>query len=102
MKYNSEKIKLLQDVELIIIDEISMVRADIIDFIDKLLRIYNHNMREPFGGKHMLFVGDVYQLEPVLKEEERQLLHHYYPSKYFFRSEVHTSEHQSRQYLVYR
>lgn len=88
MKYNSEKIKLLQDVELIIIDEISMVRADIIDFIDKLLRIYNHNMREPFGGKQMLFVGDVYQLEPVLKEEERQLLQPYYPSKYFFDAKV--------------
>ena len=88
MKYNAEKIKLLQDVELIIIDEISMVRSDIIDFIDKVLRIYNHNMREPFGGKQMLFVGDVYQLEPVLREEERQLLQPYYPSKYFFDAKV--------------
>lgn len=88
MKYNAEKIKLLQDVELIIIDEISMVRSDIIDFIDKVLRIYNRNMREPFGGKQMLFVGDVYQLEPVLREEERQLLQPYYPSKYFFDAKV--------------
>ena len=88
MKYNAEKIKLLQDVELIIIDEISMVRSDIIDFIDKILRIYNRNMREPFGGKQMLFVGDVYQLEPVLREEERQLLQPYYPSKYFFDAKV--------------
>lgn len=88
MKYNAEKIKLLQDVELIIIDEISMVRSDIIDFIDKVLRIYNRNMREPFGGKQMLFVGDVYQLEPVLREEKRQLLQPYYPSKYFFDAKV--------------
>ncbi|MBO1363722.1 AAA family ATPase [Prevotella sp. A2931] len=88
MKYNAEKIKLLQDVQLFIFDEISMVRSDIIDFIDKILRIYNHNMREPFGGKQMLFVGDVYQLEPVLKEEERQLLQPYYASKYFFDAKV--------------
>ena len=55
LKYNSEKIKLLREVELIIIDEISMVRADIIDFIDKVLRVYNRNMSEPFGGKQLLF-----------------------------------------------
>lgn len=72
LKYNSEKIKLIRELELIIIDEISMVRADIIDFIDKILRVYSHNMRIPFGGKQLLLVGDVYQLEPVLKEEEAQ------------------------------
>ena len=70
LKYNAEKIKLIKEVELIIIDEISMVRSDIIDFMDKVLRIYCRNMREPFGGKQILFVGDIYQLEPVLKEDE--------------------------------
>lgn len=84
MKYNSDKCKLLREVELIIIDEISMVRADIIDFIDKVLRLYNRNMREPFGGKQLLLVGDIYQLEPVLKEEDRKLLQPFYPSSYFF------------------
>ena len=74
--------------ELIIIDEISMVRADIIDFIDKVLRVYNRNMREPFGGKQMLFVGDIYQLEPVLKEEDRKLLQAFYQSSYFFDAKV--------------
>lgn len=88
LKYNSEKIKLIRELELIIIDEISMVRADIIDFIDKILRIYSHNMRVPFGGKQLLLVGDVYQLEPVLKEEERQLLQPYYPSKFFFDAHI--------------
>ncbi len=88
LKYNSEKRKLLRATELIIIDEISMVRADIIDFIDKVLRIYNNNMREPFGGKQLLLVGDVYQLEPVLKEEDRQLLSPFYPSAYFFNAKV--------------
>lgn len=88
LKYNGEKNKLLREVELIIIDEISMVRADIIDFIDKVLRIYNRNMREPFGGKQLLLVGDIYQLEPVIKEEERQLLRPFYPSNFFFDAQV--------------
>ncbi|MDY0154642.1 MAG: AAA family ATPase, partial [Prevotella sp.] len=88
LKYNAEKIKLIKEVELIIIDEISMVRSDIIDFIDKVLRIYCRNMREPFGGKQMLFVGDIYQLEPVLKEDEWKILQPYYPSKYFFDAKI--------------
>ncbi len=88
LKYNGEKTKLLREVELIIIDEISMVRADIIDFIDKVLRIYNRNMREPFGGKQLLLVGDIYQLEPVIKEDERQLLRPFYPSCFFFDAHV--------------
>lgn len=88
LKYNGEKCKILREVELIIIDEISMVRADIIDFIDKVLRIYSRNMRVPFGGKQLLLVGDIYQLEPVLKEEDRQFLRPFYPSAYFFDAHV--------------
>lgn len=88
LKYNGEKRKLLREVELIIIDEISMVRADIIDFIDKVLRIYCRNMREPFGGKQLLLVGDIYQLEPVLKEEDRQMLKPFYASSFFFDAHV--------------
>lgn len=88
MKYNSEKMKLLREVELIIIDEISMVRADIIDFIDKVLRVYNRNMREPFGGKQLLLVGDIYQLEPVVKEDDRKLLSPFYASSFFFDAKI--------------
>lgn len=88
LKYNSEKIKLIKEVELIIIDEISMVRADIIDIIDKILRVYAHNMRIPFGGKQLLLVGDMYQLEPVLREDERALLQPFYSSKFFFDARV--------------
>ena len=84
LKYTGEKRKIIREVELIIIDEISMVRADTIDFIDKVLRIYTRNRHEPFGGKQMLFVGDIYQLEPVLREEDRQLLQPFYPSPFFF------------------
>ena len=87
LKYTSEQRKLLREIELIIIDEISMVRADIIDFIDKVLRIYTRTP-EPFGGKQLLLVGDIYQLEPVLKEEERQLLRPFYQSAYFFNAKV--------------
>lgn len=88
MKYTSEKRKLLREVELIVIDEISMVRADVIDFIDKVLRVYSRNMRQPFGGKQLLLVGDMYQLEPVLKEDERRMLHPYYPTTFFFGARV--------------
>ena len=88
LKYNGEKRKLLRELELIIIDEISMVRADIIDFIDRVLRIYCRNMREPFGGKQLLLVGDIYQLEPVIREEERQLLQPFYQSNFFFDARV--------------
>ena len=87
LKYTGAQRKLLREVELIIIDEISMVRADIIDFIDKVLRIFTRNP-EPFGGKQLLLVGDIYQLEPVLKDEERQLLQPFYPSPYFFNAKV--------------
>ena len=87
LKYTSAQRKLLRELELIIIDEISMVRADIIDFIDKVLRIYTRNY-EPFGGKQLLLVGDIYQLEPVLKEDDRQLLRPFYQSAYFFNAKV--------------
>lgn len=88
LKYNGEKLKILREVELIIIDEISMVRADIIDFIDKVLRIYSRNMREPFGGKQLLLVGDVYQLQPVVTESDRELLQVFYKFGYFFEAQV--------------
>lgn len=88
LRYTSEHRKLIKEVELIIIDEISMVRADIIDFIDKVLRVYSQNMREPFGGKQILLVGDVYQLEPVVKSDERDIINRFYPNPYFFSARV--------------
>ncbi len=88
LKYNKEKIKIIRELELLIIDEISMVRADMLDFIDKVLRIYSGNMREPFGGKQLLMVGDVYQLEPVVTSDARQILEPFYPSAFFFYAHV--------------
>jgi len=88
LKYNGETIKLLRELDLIIIDEISMVRSDIIDFIDRVLRIYCRNMREPFGGKQLLLVGDIFQLEPVVKTDEWRLMQPFYASAYFFAAKV--------------
>ena len=88
LKYNKEHIQLLQNLELIIIDEISMVRADMIDFIDRILRTYTKSHRTPFGGKQMLLIGDIYQLEPVVKTDERDILSRFYPSPFFFSAHV--------------
>lgn len=84
MKYPGSLVKLIRELELIIIDEISMVRADIIDFVDLLLRTYSGNQREPFGGKQLLFVGDIFQLEPVLTGDMRDILRKFYRDAFFF------------------
>lgn len=84
MKYSREHQKLLRSLDLIIIDEISMVRADIIDFMDKLLRVYTGRRYEPFGGKQLLLVGDIFQLEPVVTGDMRDILTRYYPNPFFF------------------
>ncbi len=84
LRYPKEKVKLIQQLELIIIDEISMVRADIIDFVDRVLRVYSGNMREPFGGKQLLLVGDIFQLEPVVTSDSRDILRRYYRNFFFF------------------
>ena len=83
-KYPKEKRKIIAEVDLIIIDEISMVRADIIDCVDRILRVYSGNMRLPFGGKQLLFVGDVFQLEPVVPSDQKEILSLFYASPFFF------------------
>lgn len=84
LKYNKTQRRLIKEVELVIIDEISMVRADMIDFIDRVLRVFSGNMRQPFGGKQLLLVGDIYQLEPVVTADTRDILARFYSSPYFF------------------
>lgn len=88
LRYNKQHRKLIEQTELIIIDEISMVRADTIDAIDRILRVYSRNLRQPFGGKQILLVGDVYQLEPVVKSDEREIITRFYPTPYFFSARV--------------
>jgi len=82
--FSKEKREIIKKADLIIIDEISMVRADVIDAIDYRLRNYGGKKHLPFGGKQILFVGDTFQLEPIAQRDEWQILNKYYDSPYFF------------------
>ncbi|CAN5257902.1 helix-turn-helix domain-containing protein [soil metagenome] len=84
IKMTNERRKVLQALELLIIDEISMVRCDILDAIDAVLRHFRNKQHEPFGGVQLLLIGDMYQLPPVIKNEEWSLLSPYYNNQYFF------------------
>lgn len=86
LRYNRQHIQLLRTVELIIIDEVSMVRANILDMIDLILKRFRMAQHLPFGGVQMLFIGDMHQLPPVVKEDDARLLSEYYTSPYFFDS----------------
>ncbi len=88
VKLNRDRLRRLQELELLVIDEVSMVRADILDAIDTLLRHARHRNGEPFGGVQMVFIGDMFQLSPVAKRDEQMLLKDYYSSLYFFDSKV--------------
>ncbi|MBW6490200.1 MAG: helix-turn-helix domain-containing protein [Lentimicrobium sp.] len=84
-KMNRTKINIIKSLDLLVIDEISMVRADLLDAIDSVLRRYR-NRNLPFGGVQLLMIGDLQQLAPIAKEEEWQLLRNYYETVYFFSS----------------
>ena len=86
-QFNKEKINIIRSLDLLVIDEVSMVRADLLDSVDAILRRYRRTT-VPFGGVQLLLIGDLHQLSPVIKEEERRLLEAYYPSSYFFNSKA--------------
>jgi hypothetical protein len=86
IKMNSGRRKVLHELELLVIDEISMVRADVMDEIDTVLRHFRRRKNEPFGGVQMIFIGDMYQLSPVYNYGEWQILSDYYQGIYFFDS----------------
>jgi hypothetical protein len=88
IKLTGDRRKILQQLELLIIDEISMVRCDVLDAIDTVLRHFRNRLYEPFGGVQVLLIGDMFQLPPVIKEDEWQILSGYYNSAYFFDSKV--------------
>jgi len=85
-RMRSHRRRVLQELELLVIDEISMVRADLLDAIDASLRHFRYRINEPFGGVQVIFIGDMFQLAPVTKEEEWRLLSSYYQGPYFFHS----------------
>ena len=84
-RFSKEKKQIIQSLDLLVIDEISMVRADLLDAVDAALRRHRRSS-EPFGGVQLLMIGDLHQLPPVVKREEWALLQEHYESAYFFSS----------------
>lgn len=86
-RFGKEKINIMRSIDLLVIDEISMVRADLLDAVDDVLRRYRDHYK-PFGGVQLLMIGDLQQLAPVVKDEEWQMLKPYYDTPYFFSSQA--------------
>ncbi len=84
-RYSKEKINIIKSLDLLVIDEISMVRADLLDGVDSIMRRFRRN-NAPFGGVQLLMIGDLFQLPPVVKDNEWRLLKAHYASPYFFNS----------------
>lgn len=84
-RFNAEKRRIIRSMDLLVIDEISMVRADLLDAVDAALRRFR-NREKPFGGVQLLLIGDLQQLAPVVKDNEWELLKKYYETPYFFAS----------------
>ena len=87
LSYTNDKLKLFNELELLVVDEVSMVRCDVMDVVDAILRSVRRNS-QPFGGLQLLLIGDLYQLPPVVKREDWAFLGKAYPSPYFFDSLV--------------
>jgi DNA-binding NarL/FixJ family response regulator len=88
IRFNANKRQLLQELELLIIDEVSMVRADMLDAMDVILRTYKRMPNLPFGGVQVLYIGDMFQLPPVVNKAEWNILKEYYASPFFFDAQV--------------
>ena len=88
MQMRANKQRVLRNLELLVIDEVSMVRADLLDTIDAVLRHFKRRPTIPFGGAQLVVIGDLFQLSPVVREEEWRLLQPYYEGPYFFQARV--------------
>jgi len=86
-RFSKKKIHIIQSMDLLVIDEISMVRADLLDGIDQVLRRYRDRTR-PFGGVQLLMIGDLHQLAPIIKPDDWEILKPYYDTGYFFSSQA--------------
>ncbi len=84
-RFSKEKSNIIKSLDLLIIDEISMVRPDLLDAIDKVLRRFRE-AHKPFGGVQLLMIGDLQQLPPIVKDDEKELLGEYYSTPFFFSS----------------
>ena len=87
MRYNRDKINIIRSMDLLVIDEISMVRSDLLDAIDGVLRRFKDHSK-PFGGVQLLMIGDLQQLSPVVRDEDWSILRQYYDSVFFFSSKA--------------
>lgn len=84
LRFNNSKRQLFIELELLVIDEVSMLRADMLDAIDTILKHFRNRPNEAFGGVQVLFIGDLYQLPPVVKNDEWEILKEFYKSPFFF------------------
>ncbi len=96
-RYRKGTKQILNELELLIIDEVSMVRCDLIDVVDKLLRVFREKENEPFGGVQVLLIGDAFQLPPIVKSDQWDILKEYYKTPFFFDSIVLS---QNRPYYI--
>lgn len=87
-KLSPKKSKIYKELEVIVIDEISMVRADLLDCVDQFLRLNGKKSNQPFGGVQMIFIGDLYQLPPIVISKEKKIFTEHYRSPYFFDADV--------------
>src|SRR5690554_4724416 len=87
-KYFKERLEIIRGMELLVIDEISMVRCDLLDVVDRLLRVFRRKENEPFGGVQVILIGDTFQLAPIAKPDEWNILKKFYSTEFFFGSKV--------------
>lgn len=87
-RMNRDKLEIIRGLQLLVIDEVSMVRCDLMDVIDSLLRIYRKRLSVPFGGVQMVLIGDTFQLPPITNQDDWNILRQFYQSPYFFNSKV--------------
>ncbi len=87
-QYNIEKLAIIRGLELLIIDEISMVRCDLLDLTDRLLRVFRRNENDIFGGVQVVLIGDTFQLPPIADFQQWEILEKFYDSPFFFSSKV--------------
>ncbi|MCG8762473.1 AAA family ATPase [Tenacibaculum finnmarkense] len=87
-KYSKDKVTVIENLELLIIDEISMVRCDLLDVIDKILRAFRKTYHLPFGGVQVILIGDTFQLPPITNSDEWNILSQFYKTPFFFSSKI--------------
>ncbi|WP_209403657.1 DEAD/DEAH box helicase [Pseudozobellia sp. WGM2] len=87
-RYNEDRLKIMRELELLVIDEISMVRCDLLDVIDNLLRTFRNKHYIPFGGVQVVLIGDTFQLPPVVMNNEWKILSQFYKTPFFFSAKI--------------